>query len=98
MRPEFPVKAAYDAVTLASITSAGALTSTNTTAKYLQRPPNGFVFVLDVSAAATDVGDTLDIKVQTTLDGTNFFDAVYFTQILGNGGAKRYVGKITASA
>jgi hypothetical protein len=98
MRPEFPVKAAYDAITLLTVTTAGAVASTNSTAKYLQRPPNGFIFTLDVSAAATEVGDTLDVKIQTTLDGTNFYDVCYFTQVLGNGGAKRYVGKITASA
>jgi hypothetical protein len=53
---------------------------------------------LDVTAAATDVGDTLDVTVQTTLDGTNWVDIYHFTQVLGNGGAKRYYGKIVWDA
>ena len=51
-------------------------------------------FVLDVTAAATAVDDVLDVYVQTLLDGTNWVDVVHFTQILGNGGAKRYFAKV----
>lgn len=56
----------------------------------------GAAFELEVSAAATDAADTLDVKVQTSFDGTNWVDIVYFTQVLGNGGAKRYVAKVSA--
>ncbi len=49
------------------------------------------VWQLDVTAAATAAGDTLDVYVQTTVDGTNWFDIVHFPQMLGNGGAKRYI-------
>lgn len=51
-------------------------------------------FRLSVTAAATAVDDTLDVFIQTTLDGTNWFDVVHFTQVLGNGGAKVYIAKI----
>lgn len=54
-------------------------------------------FQLDVTAAATEAGDTLDVYVQTTIDGTNWIDVVHFTQVLGNGGAKRYVAKINGT-
>lgn len=54
-------------------------------------------FELDVTAAATEVGDTLDVFVQTTVDGTTWVDIVHFTQILGNGGAKRYFSKVAAA-
>ena len=54
------------------------------------------VLQLDVTAAATDVGDTLDAYVQTTIDGVNWIDVYHFTQVLGNGGAKRYFGKLIA--
>jgi hypothetical protein len=54
-------------------------------------------FQLEVTAAATDAGDTLDVYVQTTVDGTTWLDAVHFTQVIGTGGAKRYVSKISAS-
>lgn len=56
------------------------------------------VFQLDVTAAATDAGDTLDVTVQTTIDGTNWVDIHHFTQVLGNGGAKRYYGKVVFDA
>jgi hypothetical protein len=52
--------------------------------------------VLDVTAAGTDAGDTLDVKVQVRLDGTNWVDVAYFTQVLGNGGTKRYIAKVFA--
>ena len=54
-------------------------------------------FELDVTAAATDAGDLLDVFVQTTIDGTNYVDIAHFTQVLGNGGAKRYFTKVIAS-
>ena len=56
---------------------------------------HGLIFVLDVTAAARAVGDTLDVFVGSLLDGTNWLDVVHFTQVLGNGGAVRYVSKIT---
>ena len=57
---------------------------------------NGITFTLDVTAAATDAQDLLDVYVQTKLDGTNWTDVVHFTQVLGNGGAVRHIGKVTA--
>ena len=59
--------------------------------------PNGYAFTFDVTAAATAAGDTLDMKVQTKLDGTNWTDVVVFTQVLGNGGAKRYIAKVSSN-
>jgi len=50
------------------------------------------IFQLAVSAAATDVGDTLDVFIQHTVDGgTTWDDFVHFTQVLGNGGAKKFL-------
>lgn len=49
---------------------------------------------LDVTAAATGSGDKLDVFLQTTIDGTNWIDVYHFTQVLGNGSAKRYYGKL----
>lgn len=49
-------------------------------------------FFLSVTAAATDAGDTLDVYIQHSPDGgSNYDDFVHFTQVLGNGGAKKYV-------
>lgn len=52
---------------------------------------------LDVTSAATAAGDTLDVYLQTTIDGTNWVDIHHFTQVLGNGGAKRYFAKLVSS-
>lgn len=56
------------------------------------------VLQLDVTAAATETGDTLDVYVQTTIDGTNWVDIYHFTQVVGDGGAKRYFGKLVFDA
>src|SRR3990167_2186343 len=50
-------------------------------------------FELDVTSAAVGVDDTCDVYVQT-LYGSNWLTVVHFTQILGNGGAKRYYAKV----
>ena len=50
-------------------------------------------FELDVTAAATLAGDTLDVFVQVQIE-SNFVDVIHFTQVLGNGGVKRFIGKI----
>lgn len=86
-------KSAYESTSLLD-SGARTATSTGTDAVYLPYAP-AFGFVLDVTAAATDVGDTLDVYVQTLIGG-NWVDVVHFTQVLGNGGAKRYFSKIVA--
>jgi hypothetical protein len=56
------------------------------------RPPRAMVFQLIVSVAATESGDTLDVYVQSSPDdGTTWDDFVHFTQVLGNGGAKKFI-------
>jgi hypothetical protein len=55
-------------------------------------------FILDVTAAATDVGDTLDVYVDFSPDaGATWVNAIHFTQVLGNGGAKKELAKINAN-
>ena len=82
-----------------SLHASGAetATGTGTVTAYLPGGVNGVVVTLDVTAAATEVGDLLDVYVQTKADGTNWLDVCHFTQVLGNGGAKRYVDKIHAT-
>jgi hypothetical protein len=80
-----------------TLVSSAARTETGvSSAVYIPDAANAVVFELDVTAAATEAGDTLDLKVQTMLDGTNWVDICTFTQVLGNGGAKRYFGKVCA--
>ena len=81
---------------LAETTTAAGAVDTAGASGRLPGMVNGFAFTLTVSAAATDAADTLDVYVQTMLDGENWTDVVHFTQVLGNGGALRYVAKIVA--
>jgi hypothetical protein len=84
-----------DAVTL-HVSGAETDTGTGTVIGALPGGINGVILTLDVTAAATASDDTLDVFVQTRVDGTNWLDVAHFTQVLGNGGAKRYVDKIHA--
>lgn len=53
---------------------------------------NLLIAILNVTAAATDVGDTLDVYLDTSFDGgASFINIGHFTQVLGNGGAKKFV-------
>lgn len=49
--------------------------------------------VLDVTASATDAGDTLDVYVDVSWDGSLaspvWYNAIHFTQQAGNGAAKK---------
>lgn len=48
--------------------------------------------LLNVTSAATAAGDTLDVYLQASSDGgTTWDDVAHFTQVLGNGGAKKYL-------
>ena len=58
---------------------------------------NGVSLTLDLTNAATDAADTLNVFVQTKSDGTNWVDVVHFTEVLGNGSnALRYYSKVAA--
>jgi hypothetical protein len=76
--------------------SGEVLADGNGTAVRLWAMVNGVVFTLDVTAAETDAEDLLDVYIQTKLDGTNWTDVVHFTTVLGTGGVKRHIGKVTA--
>ena len=47
----------------------------------------GYIFYLDVTAAATAAGDILDVYIDWSLDDTTWFNGARFTRVLGNGGA-----------
>lgn len=74
---------------------SGAQTASTTGSSLsLEESFNQAVFLLDVTAAATEVGDLLDVYVDFSFDNTTWINAVHFTQVLGNGGAKREIAKI----
>lgn len=78
------------------IVAAGAVGSTNVddwsgVGKFAQAE-----FLLSVTAAATVAGDTLDVFVDASNDdGVTFVNIVHFTQVLGNGGAKKEIAWCT---
>lgn len=56
------------------------------------------IAVLDVTAAATEAGDTLDVYIDTSFDnGATFVNIGHFTQVVGNGGAKRFIMSFKAN-
>lgn len=58
-----------------------------------------FAFLLDITASATDAGDTLDVYVDVSFDGTNSAgNAIHFTQQAGNGSAGKQWAVLDASA
>jgi len=76
------------------VASAARTASDNSGALTLGRKESASsaVFQLTVSAAATAASDTLDVYVQHSVDGgTTYDDFVHFTQVLGNGGAKKFI-------
>lgn len=87
-------KKVHDVVILSA---SAAKTVTGNAEGHLPGMVNAFVFTLDVTAAATDNGDTLNVKIQTKADGTNWIDVAHFTEVVGDGGAKRFGMKISAA-
>lgn len=56
-----------------------------------------WIFLLDITASATDAGDTLDVFVDVSIDGAAWINAVHFTQQAGNGAAKKEFAVVDAS-
>lgn len=76
---------------MASILASAARTISGSSTFSLTDTMASAKLLLDVTAAGTLVGDTLDVYVQTSPDGgTTWDDFVHFTQVLGNGGAKKF--------
>ena len=48
---------------------------------------DNMVVILDIDASLTDAGDTLDVKLDGSWDGTIFYNMGEFTQRAGNAGA-----------
>ena len=97
---KFALVTAIDSATQLSV-GADIFTSGDTYIIYpglgykLNQPWHELMVQLDVTAAATDVGDTLDVYVDMSIDGgTKWNNLLHFTQVLGNGGAKTFVAVI----
>jgi hypothetical protein len=84
-------------VLFASAARGAGVAQTGTAAEvYGER--SRFVALLDVTAAATEVTDTLDVYVDVLApDAATWLNAIHFTQVLGNGGAKKFFAVLDPS-
>ena len=72
---------------IAQVTTVVGGINTTATAVELPHIPNGVIFLIQLTAAATDVGDTLNLTIET-LCGDLWVPVYQATEFLGNGGAK----------
>lgn len=100
---KFALVTAIDSATQLSV-SADIFSNTNTYQIYTNhglKVNDNFkqlIAVLDLTAAATDVGDTLDVYLDTSFDGgASFVNIGHFTQMLGNGGVKKFIMSFKAA-
>lgn len=74
--------------------SAVRTTGDSTASVNLPSDTKAILLMLDVTAAATDAGDILAVWLQGSIDGTTYYDIGRFADILGNGGAVKYIMNI----
>lgn len=79
-----------ESFTLAASAARTATAGTNGTAYCFDGERHRYIVILNVTAAATDVDDTLDVYVDWSLDDVTYFNGGHFTQVLGNGGVKSF--------
>lgn len=77
-------------ITLFASAARGASAGTNGTAVEIRGERLSYTFILNVTAAATDVTDTLDVYIDTLFGTATWINCAHFTQCLGNGGAVAY--------
>lgn len=81
---------AGEAITLLASTTSEVTTGVNGTAVYIGGERGRYLFLLNVTAAATAAGDTLNVYVDWSLDNTTWINGGHFTECVGDGGAKKY--------
>ena len=74
---------------------AAQTASTTGDAVRLSKDYSEAIFVLNVTALATAVGDTLDVYIDVSPDGETWFNSTHFTQQVGNGSAAKIAAKVT---
>jgi hypothetical protein len=75
-----------ETITLAALLAR--TTSANGTAVYVGGERRRFIVVNQITVSATAAGDTLDVYIDFSLDGTTWYNAIHFTQQAGNGAAR----------
>lgn len=79
-----------ETITLKASGAVTATAGTNGTAVFIGGERTRYIFFLDVTAAATDVDDTLDCYIDWSIDNVTYYNGAHFTQVLGNGGVKSF--------
>ena len=85
---------AHEVITL-SASSAKTATGGSVSTR-LPGMVSAYAFTRDITATAGSAGDTLDLCVQTKLDGTNWTDIAHFAQATGDDNTSRHILKIVA--
>jgi hypothetical protein len=79
--------------------SAARIVGANGSWVYLGGERTRLVILCDITASATAAGDTLDVYVDVSFDGTNSVgNAIHFTQQAGNGSAAKLFAVLDPSA
>ena len=88
----------YELIPQVLVTSAVRTADGNGPAVLIRGQRQGVLFEFDLTNAATDLADTLDVFIQALApDNENWVDVVHFTQIVGNGAnTQRYFAKINS--
>jgi len=87
-----------ETLTLFASAARGAGVAQTGTAAIVQGERSRFCLLLDVTAAASEGTDTLDVYVDVlAADAATWLNAVHFTQVLGNGGAKKFFAVLDPS-
>lgn len=84
--------------TLASSAARTATAGTNGTAVFFGGERKRLVVLLNVTAAGTEVDDTLDVYIDHSFDNATWFNGGNMTRVLGNGGAKKFFAVFDPSA
>jgi hypothetical protein len=79
-----------EVLTLKASSVVTATAGTNGTAVYVGGERTRYIFILAVTAAATEVDDTLNVFIDWSIDGTTYYNGGHFTPVLGNGGVKSF--------
>ena len=79
-----------EAITLFASGVRTATAGTNGTAVAILGERLSYTFILDVTAAATEITDTLDVYIDTLFGTATWINCAHFTQVLGNGGVKSF--------
>ncbi len=88
----------YSTLTMTLAASAARVASGNGTSVFIGGERKRFIVVNAITASATAAGDTADVYVDFSLDGTTWYNAVHFTQQAGNGAARTEYAVLDPSA